>query len=213
MITAADLDRLDWSKGNGLLPAIIQDHESGAVLMLGYVSPESLDETLKSSHVTFFSRSRQRLWMKGETSGNTLELRDVVADCDSDCLLIKAQPAGPTCHLGTRTCFDTGELTRAERMAFLAKLDGIIEQRLRDLPEHSYTARLIAGGTQHLAQKVGEEAVEVALASVGEDDDALREEAADLLFHLMVLLRHRGMSLEQAVQCLETRHSETKVRD
>lgn len=212
MIDAADLDKLDWDKGGGLLPAVVQDQSTGTVLMVGYMSRESLGETLRSKCVTFFSRSRQQLWMKGETSGNVLELTDVAPDCDGDCLLVKAHPHGPTCHLGNRSCFDTAVPAAAEGMGFLAELDRVIAQRLEDLPEGSYTAKLIAGGTQRLAQKVGEEAVEVALAGVGGSDDALGEEAADLLFHLMVLLRHRGMNLAEAVARLENRHRQAGTR-
>ena len=200
------LSELDFDKGGGLLPAIVQDAGSGAVLMLGYMNREALAATQARGRVVFWSRSKQRLWEKGETSGNTLELVDIVADCDRDTLLVLATPRGPACHLGTRTCFGEEPHTAVEKLSFLGRLESVIEQRVSDAPETSYTARLFAQGPRRLAQKVGEEGVEVALAGVGGADGELLSESADLLFHLLVLLRSRGLRLEQVVSELASRH-------
>ena len=203
----ADLGRLDFAKGDGLLPAIVQHAVSGAVLMLGYMNREALSETLTRRRVVFFSRSKQRLWEKGETSGHRLELAQIRADCDRDTLLVTAWPRGPACHLGTATCFGDEALTAAERLAFLAALEAIIAQRIAERPEGSYTARLFAEGPKRLAQKVGEEGLEVALAAAAETDDKLIAESADLLFHLLVLLKSRGLPLERVVAELQSRHA------
>ncbi|TLY79958.1 MAG: bifunctional phosphoribosyl-AMP cyclohydrolase/phosphoribosyl-ATP diphosphatase HisIE [Gammaproteobacteria bacterium] len=203
----ADLERLDFVKGEGLLPAIVQHAVSGAVLMLGYMNREALSETLTRRRVVFFSRSKQRLWEKGETSGHRLELAQIRADCDRDTLLVTAWPHGPACHLGTATCFGDEALTAAERLAFLAALEAIIAQRIAERPEGSYTARLFAEGPKRLAQKVGEEGLEVALAAAAETDDKLIAESADLLFHLLVLLKSRGLPLERVVAELQSRHA------
>jgi len=197
---------LDWEKGEGLLPAIVQDAFDGRVLMLGYMSREALQHTLDSGQVTFFSRSRQCLWTKGETSGNTLELVELDTDCDRDCLLVRARPAGPTCHLGTDGCFDQAHPALPE-LAFLAQLQATIEQRDRDRPAGSYTTELLASGTRRIAQKVGEEGVETALAAVAEDRQALLNESADLVYHLMVLLRDRELGLRDLVESLRARHA------
>ncbi len=202
-----DLSRLDFKKGDGLLPAIIQHADTGAVLMLGYMNAAALQATQARGRVVFYSRSRQQLWEKGESSGHTLILDAIRTDCDADTLLITARPLGPTCHEGTATCFGDAPLTGATRLGFLAQLAGVIEQRMTDSPEHSYTAKLLAGGAQRLAQKVGEEGVEVALAAVGQSDERLLSEAADLLFHLMVLLRSRTLTLDQVVDELAARHA------
>ena len=199
MTAAFDIDGLAWEKQGGLLPAIVQDADTLRVLMLGYMSREALQATLASGQVTFFSRSRQRLWMKGESSGDVLNLVRLEADCDADTLLVQARPAGPTCHLGRASCFPQAPADG------LAELDAVIAQRAQELPEGSYTTRLFEGGIRRIAQKVGEEGVETALAGVAEDDDALLGEASDLLFHLLVLLRARGLSLADALQVLETR--------
>ena len=199
MTAAFDIDGLAWEKQGGLLPAIVQDADTLRVLMLGYMSREALQATLASGRVTFFSRSRQRLWMKGESSGDVLNLVRLEADCDADTLLVQARPAGPTCHLGRASCFPQAPADG------LAELDAVIAQRAQELPEGSYTTRLFEGGIRRIAQKVGEEGVETALAAVAEDDDALLGEASDLLFHLLVLLRARGLSLADALQVLETR--------
>jgi phosphoribosyl-ATP pyrophosphohydrolase/phosphoribosyl-AMP cyclohydrolase len=156
--------------------------------------------------VVFYSRSRQCLWEKGETSGHTLNLDAIRTDCDADTLLITARPLGPTCHEGTTTCFGDAALTGATRLGFLAQLTAIIDQRRTQSPEHSYTARLLAGGVKGMAQKVGEEGVEVALAALAESDAQLLAESADLLFHLMVLLRGRNLQLEDVVKVLAGRH-------
>ena len=199
MTAAFDIDGLAWEKQGGLLPAIVQDADTLRVLMLGYMSREALQATLASGQVTFFSRSRQRLWMKGESSGDVLDLVRLEADCDADTLLVLARPAGPTCHLGRASCFPQAPADG------LAELDAVIAQRAQELPEGSYTTRLFEGGIRRIAQKVGEEGVETALAAVAQDDDALLGEASDLLFHLLVLLRARGLSLADALQVLETR--------
>ena len=199
MTAAFDIDGLAWEKQGGLLPAIVQDADTLRVLMLGYMSREALQATLANGQVTFFSRSRQRLWMKGESSGDVLDLVRLEADCDADTLLVQARPAGPTCHLGRASCFPQAPADG------LAELDAVIAQRAQELPEGSYTTRLFEGGIRRIAQKVGEEGVETALAGVAEDDEALLGEASDLLFHLLVLLRARGLSLADALQVLETR--------
>jgi phosphoribosyl-ATP pyrophosphohydrolase/phosphoribosyl-AMP cyclohydrolase len=203
-----DLSRLDFNKGDGLLPAIIQHADTGAVLMLGYMNAAALQATQARGRVVFYSRSRRQLWEKGETSGHTLKLDAIRTDCDADTLLITARPLGPTCHEGTMTCFGDAPLTGATRLGFLAQLAGVIEQRITDAPADSYTAKLFAGGPQRMAQKVGEEGVEVALAAVSQSDIKLVSESADLLFHLMVLLRSRNLSLPDVVSELEARHAE-----
>ena len=208
-IQASDIDSLDFDKSEGLLPAIVQHAESGAVLMLGYMNKNALRETLSRGHVVFFSRSKQRLWEKGETSGHFLELETVRTDCDRDSLLITAWPRGPVCHVGTRTCFGDEPVTPAERLAFLSTLETVIAKRALEKPEGSYTARLFAQGPRRIAQKVGEEGVEVALAAVTEPDDKVISESADLIFHLLVMLKHRGLSVERVIAELQARHRNT----
>jgi phosphoribosyl-ATP pyrophosphohydrolase/phosphoribosyl-AMP cyclohydrolase len=198
-----DTDRLDWSKGGGLLPAVIQHWRTGAVLMLGYMSREALAQTQQSGKVTFFSRSKQRLWTKGETSGNFLVFKAAFADCDNDALLVHADPKGPTCHLGTESCFGDAS---APPLAFLAELDALVAERESARPAGSYTTRLFESGVRRIAQKVGEEGVEAALAAVVEDKDALVGESADLFFHLLVLLRARDASLADVAAALAARH-------
>ncbi len=199
-----DSDKLDWSKEGDLLPAIVQHWQSGAVLMLGYMNGEALRQTQQSGKVTFWSRSRQRLWTKGESSGNYLELKSLHADCDGDAILVFAEPVGPACHLGTASCFGD---TSAPPLAFLAKLDALIAQRQRERPAGSYTTSLFESGIRRIAQKVGEEGVETALAAVTESESALLGEAADLLFHLLVLVRSRGLDAVQLVTELCDRHN------
>ena len=194
-----DIDALAWEKQDGLLPAILQDADNLRVLMLGYMSREALQATLDSGKVTFFSRSKQRLWMKGETSGDVLDLVHIETDCDSDTLLVQARPHGPTCHLQRASCFPTAPADT------LAELDALVATRERERPQGSYTTRLFEGGVRGMAQKVGEEGVETALAGVVQDDEALLGESADLLFHLIVLLRARGLSLDDAKRVLEAR--------
>jgi len=198
------IEALAWSRSpdareGGLLPAIVQDADDQCVLMLGYMSREALARTLESGSVTFYSRSKGRLWTKGETSGHRLALVSVEADCDGDTLLIQARPQGPTCHLGRDSCFVDAP------SAALAGLDEVVAQRLRDRPEGSYTAKLFDGGTARMAQKVGEEGVETALAAVVGDDAALLGEAADLVYHLLVLLRSRGLGLSDLAETLRNR--------
>jgi phosphoribosyl-AMP cyclohydrolase / phosphoribosyl-ATP pyrophosphohydrolase len=200
--TSFDIDRLDFDKGDGLLPAIIQHWQSGAVLMLGYMSRDAVSQTLQSGKVTFWSRSKNRLWTKGETSGNFLLLKSIHADCDEDSILVHANPHGPTCHRGTASCFGDS----SPPLAFLAELDALIEQRERERPHGSYTTNLFESGLQRIAQKVGEEGVETTLAAVTQDDDALIGEAADLVFHLMVLLRARKLDFSAVATALRSRH-------
>ncbi len=198
---------LDWGKGDGLIPAIVQDAVSGQVLMLGYMNREALHATVQTGNVTFFSRSKGRLWIKGESSGHFLKLVSIVPDCDDDTLLVLANPIGPTCHEGTQSCFGDTVATKAQQLGFLGKLEEVIAQRIADKPEGSYTARIWAQGPTRMAQKVGEEGVEVALAAVTQDDERLLGESADLLFHLALLLKNRNLSLLQAVKELEHRHA------
>ena len=195
-----ELESLDWAKGDGLLPVIVQDACNLRVLMLGYMNAEALAATQASGRVTFFSRSKQRLWQKGETSGHVLRVVSIRADCDNDTLLILATPQGPTCHLQRDSCFADAP------GAFLADLDALVDQRERDRPPGSYTTRLFHEGVRRIAQKVGEEGVETALAGVIQDNEALLGESADLVFHLIVLLRARGLSLQDAVDVLQKRH-------
>ena len=198
-IAGIDIDTLAWDKQGGLLPAIVQDKATLRVLMLGYMDRDALGATLASGKVTFFSRSKGQLWTKGESSGHVLELVSIDADCDADTLLVRAHPRGPTCHLQRASCFP------AAPGDGLAELDALIAQRERERPEGSYTTKLFEAGIRRIAQKVGEEGVETALAAVAQDDAALLGEAADLLYHLTVLLRARGLSLADARRVLEGR--------
>src|SRR5262245_56685143 len=202
----AAVSELDFGKSDGLLPAIVQDADNGAVLMLGYMNRESLTATLERRRVVFFSRSRKQLWEKGETSGHHLEVVAIRTDCDRDTLLVTARPAGPVCHLGTATCFGDEPATAGSGLTFLARLESVIEQRIAERPEGSYTARLYAQGPRRIAQKVGEEGLEVALAGAAETDDKVIAESADLLFHLLVLLKSRGVPFERVVSELASRH-------
>ena len=195
------IDELAWDKQDGLLPAIVQDARTLRVLMLGYMDRAALLATLESGGVTFFSRSRQKLWRKGEQSGNVLRLVSLETDCDQDTLLVMAEPAGPTCHLGTTSCFPKAPHD------VLSALDDRIAARERERPAGSYTTTLFESGVRRIAQKVGEEGVETALAGVVQDDAALLGEAADLLYHLLVLLRVRGLSLADAKAVLKSRES------
>lgn len=201
-----DIDSLDFDKGNGLLPGVVQDARTGTVLMLGYLNREALQETIKRRRVVFFSRSRQALWEKGETSGNTLNVVAVVADCDNDALLLRVNPVGPTCHRNTVSCFGDGQPPDRDGLAFLAQLQDIIEKRISESPEGSYVAKLYASGLKRMAQKVGEEGVEVALAAQSAGSEELVSESADLVFHLALLLRARDLSLEAVVGELAARH-------
>ena len=198
---------LDFDKMGGLIPAVIQDAESSQVLMLGYMNQEAFDKTQKDGLVTFFSRSKNRLWTKGETSGYTLEVVSMAEDCDNDVLLIKVKPNGPTCHTGDTSCF--GEDAIAKRMAaiqFIAQLEGVIQQRKANPTEASYTNFLFDKGVNKIAQKVGEEAVETVIDAVAGKLDTMKGEAADLLYHLLVLLAATGLELSDVVAVLQERH-------
>lgn len=203
-MTEAEFEALAWAKMDGLLPAIVQDAASGRVLMLGYMNRVALAATLSTGKVTFFSRSKQRLWQKGETSGNVLRLVSVTGDCDKDALLVLAEPAGPTCHKGNASCFG-GEGPNGP--GWLAELSRVVAERAAAPPAESYTARLLAEGPARIAQKVGEEGVEVALAAVTRDAAGCAEETADLLYHLAVLMQAKGFGWEDVVRVLRARHS------
>ncbi len=199
-VAALDIASLDFAKQGGLLPAIVQDAANGRVLMLGYMDAAAVQATLDTGLVTFFSRSKGRAWTKGETSGDVLRLVSIEADCDADTLLVQAHPAGPTCHLKRESCFPSAPAD------FLAELDALVRRREAERPAGSYTTKLFESGVRRIAQKVGEEGVESALAAVAQDEPALLGEAADLLYHLIVLLRARGLSLADAVAVLRQRH-------
>ncbi|WP_133407026.1 bifunctional phosphoribosyl-AMP cyclohydrolase/phosphoribosyl-ATP diphosphatase HisIE [Parashewanella tropica] len=202
-ITLTNLSNIDWEKQNHLVPAIVQDYQSGQVLMLGYMNAEALNQTLTTKQVTFFSRSKQRLWVKGESSGNFLTLVSASIDCDNDSLLIQAIPNGPTCHLGTTSCWDD-----ETAQPFLQGLSQLIKTRKNADGEKSYTKSLFDSGVKRIAQKVGEEGVEVALAATVNDKEELINESADLLFHLMVLLESQNLSLKDTISCLQSRHKQ-----
>lgn len=205
-----DVGRLDFAKGAGVIPAIVQHAGSGAVLMLGYMNAQALRASLARGRVVFFSRSRQQLWEKGESSGHTLQLQQIHADCDADALLVSAWPQGPVCHLGSDSCFDA-PAGDAGALAFLAELSQLIAARRAADPGGSYTARLLAGGARRLAQKVGEEGLEVALAAAAGTDGELVAESADLLYHLLVLLNLRGVALAEVVRELRARRTEPRL--
>lgn len=193
---------IDWKKMNNEVPVIIQNAKTLQVLMLGYMNPEALEKTMQTKQVTFYSRSKQRLWTKGETSANTLTLADISMDCDSDALLIKAIPNGPTCHNNTPSCFNN---QRDSDWQFLLELERLIEKRKIARPDNSYTTELFNAGIERMAQKVGEEGVEVALAAVAQSNEKLTEEAADLLFHLLVLLKEKNLGLGVVITQLMSR--------
>ena len=195
--------KLDFEKMGGLIPAIVQDYNTNKVLMLGFMNEEAYEETKATGKVTFFSRTKNRIWMKGETSGNTLQVVTIAADCDNDTLLIKAIPAGPVCHTGADTCF--GE-KNVEDIMFLKYLQNFIEQRRQEMPEGSYTTTLFQKGINRMAQKVGEEAVETVIEATNGTDDRLVYEAADMLYHLIVLLTSKGLRIEDLARELKSRH-------
>jgi phosphoribosyl-ATP pyrophosphohydrolase/phosphoribosyl-AMP cyclohydrolase len=197
--------KLDYNKHGGLIPAIIQDAQTNHVLMLGFMNEEAFQKTLESKKVTFFSRTRQQLWTKGETSGNYLHVLNIMADCDADTLLIKVHPAGPVCHTGTDTCF--GENNTAG-IHFLQYLQDFIDRRYREMPEGSYTTSLFRKGINRMAQKVGEEAVETVIEATNGTTEGLLYEASDLIYHLIVLLTGKGLRLEDLARELEKRHKE-----
>lgn len=193
---------MDFTKLNGILPAIVQDAKSQKVLMLGFMNPEALELTRKLGKVTFYSRTRERLWTKGEESGNFLFVEEILEDCDRDSLLIKAKPAGPVCHTGSDTCFE--EKNQDEN--FLQQLQDLIHQRKEEMPEGSYTTSLFQKGLNKITQKVGEEAVELLIEAKDDNDDLFLNEAADLVYHLLVLLAAKGKDIREVVSLLEERH-------
>ncbi len=204
LVTNDNINDLAWQKMDNLIPAIIQHASTGAILMQGYMNQASLEATLTTGKATFFSRSKQALWVKGETSGNFLEVKQVLTDCDNDSLLIACQPIGPSCHLGTESCFPEQNLTQQN---FLSQLEQVIQQRKGDDPKESYTAHLFSRGTTKMAQKVGEEGVEVALAAVAETKEDLLGECADLFYHTLVLLADQKIELSEVMEVLQTRHN------
>lgn len=208
MLTQNDIENLDWDKNAGLIPAVIEDAVSGRVLMLAYMNRESLQKTLETKRVTFFSRSKGRLWTKGETSGIFLNLVDLAADCDKDTLLVTVNAEGPACHLGTTSCF--GDLQ--SRWQFLRDLEVLLASRKGADPATSYTASLYARGTKRIAQKVGEEGVETALAATVHDREELRNEAADLVYHLLVLLQAENLELADVIDILRERHAAREAK-
>ena len=198
-------ERINWEKVNGLVPAIVQDFQSSQVLMMGYMNQDALAKTGETGQVTFFSRTKQRLWTKGETSGNVLQLVNIQLDCDNDTLLVKVNPIGPTCHLGNTTCWDV-DPQEEPQMVWLHQLEQLLSARKSADPDSSYTASLYARGTKRISQKVGEEGVEVALAATSGDKAELVCESADLIYHLLVLLQDQGLSMNDVVNKLKERH-------
>ena len=198
------MKNLNFSKGDGLIPAIVQDYQTKKVLMLGYMNQESFEKTNETGLVTFYSRSRQTLWTKGETSGNYLQVKEILLDCDQDTLLVMAQPKGPVCHKGTDTCFNE---TNESSVVFLEYLQDLINERKARMPEGSYTTSLFEKGIGRIAQKVGEEAVETVIEAMGNDDEAFLNEGADLLYHMLVLFTEKGTSIGEIVKVLEDRHN------
>ncbi|MBO7470483.1 MAG: bifunctional phosphoribosyl-AMP cyclohydrolase/phosphoribosyl-ATP diphosphatase HisIE [Bacteroidaceae bacterium] len=197
--------KIDFDKCGGLVPAIIQDATTKVVLMLGYMNEEALQKTQETGLVTFFSRSRQCLWTKGETSGNYLHLVDIKVDCDNDTLLIQATPDGPTCHKGTDTCW--GEENRPNPLLFLSELNDFIEKRHEEMPEGSYTTSLFKDGLNRMAQKVGEEALELVIEATNGTNERLIYEGSDMLYHLIVLLTSKGLRIEDMAKELMERHN------
>jgi len=195
------MEPIDFNKGNGLVPAVIQDYSTLQVLMLGYMNEEAFRKTQQEGKVTFFSRSRNRLWTKGETSGNFLIVKEIIIDCDNDALLIKADPSGPVCHTGTKSCF--GEETSK---GFIYKLEQIINQRVDNNIGESYTNKLFRKGINKVAQKVGEEAVELIIEAKDDDPELFKNEAADLLYHLLILLKTKKVSFSDIEEILQSRH-------
>lgn len=209
--TNSDFSQLDWDKQDGLIPAVIQNHLSGKVLMLGYMDKAALEKTLATGDVTFFSRSKQRLWTKGETSGNTLKLVAIDKDCDNDSLLVQVIPNGPTCHKGTESCWLDGlDNLDSNAHPFLNNLASLIASRKGQSADTSYTASLFERGTKRIAQKVGEEGLETALAAATHDKEELVNEASDLIFHLLVLLEDQHLSLSDITANLLARHEKAQ---
>ncbi|RAU83176.1 bifunctional phosphoribosyl-AMP cyclohydrolase/phosphoribosyl-ATP diphosphatase HisIE [Pontibacter arcticus] len=198
---------LDFDKMEGLMPAVIQDNTTGQVLMLGYMNQEALEKTQQEGLVTFFSRSKNRLWTKGETSGNTMQVVSIKEDCDNDSLLIKVNPNGPTCHTGETSCFgEEASSKRTKAIQFIAQLEEVIQQRKLNPAEGSYTNFLFDKGINKIAQKVGEEAVETVIDAVAGKTETMKGEAADLLYHLLVLLAASNLELADVVEVLQERH-------
>ncbi|MBV5311885.1 MAG: bifunctional phosphoribosyl-AMP cyclohydrolase/phosphoribosyl-ATP diphosphatase HisIE [Prolixibacteraceae bacterium] len=195
---------LDFTKLNGLIPAIIQDNTTNVVLMLGFMNEEAVAKTEETGQVTFFSRTKNRLWTKGEESGNFLNVVSIAADCDNDTLLIKVNPVGSVCHTGDDTCW--GETNEESDIQFIEYLQDFIDQRKQEMPEGSYTTSLFQKGTRKIAQKVGEEAVETIIGAMADDDENFIYEGADLLYHLIVLLSHKGYRIEDLARELKKRH-------
>ncbi|WP_336817991.1 bifunctional phosphoribosyl-AMP cyclohydrolase/phosphoribosyl-ATP diphosphatase HisIE [Cedecea sp. MMO-103] len=202
MLTEQQLAQLDWEKTDGLMPVIVQHAVSGEVLMLGYMNQDALAKTQESGKVTFFSRTKQRLWTKGETSGHFLNVVRIAPDCDNDTLLVLVNPIGPTCHLGTSSCFGDSH----HDWLFLFELEQLLASRKTADPASSYTAKLYASGTKRIAQKVGEEGVETALAATVNDRHELTNEASDLMYHLLVLLQDQDLDLSTVIENLRARH-------
>lgn len=200
-----NIDLVDFTKLNGLVPAVVQDNKSMKVLMVGFMNYEALKKTQELGKVTFFSRTKNRLWTKGEESGNFLNVVSIITDCDNDTVLIKADPVGPVCHKGTDTCFS--EINSKTNVQFLSYLQDFIDKRKQEMPEDSYTTSLFKKGTRKITQKVGEEAVETIIGAMANDDENMIYEAGDLLYHLIVLLSHKGYRIEDIVKELEKRHS------
>lgn len=200
-----DISLIDFEKLNGLVPAVVQDNQTQKVLMVGFMNADAVIKTLETRQVTFFSRTKNRLWTKGEESGNFLNVVSILIDCDNDTLLVKANPVGPVCHTGNDTCFD--ENNSKGDIQFLSYLQDLIDQRKRDMPEGSYTTSLFAKGTRKITQKVGEEAVETIIGAMANDDENFLYESADLVYHLMVLLTHKGFRIEDIAAELKSRHS------
>ncbi|EGQ9183922.1 bifunctional phosphoribosyl-AMP cyclohydrolase/phosphoribosyl-ATP diphosphatase HisIE [Vibrio parahaemolyticus] len=198
-------ERINWEKVDGLVPAIVQDFQSSQVLMMGYMNQDALAKTGETGQVTFFSRTKERLWTKGETSDNVLQLVNISLDCDNDTLLVRVNPIGPTCHTGTTTCWD-GDAQEESQMVWLHQLEQLLAARKSADPDSSYTASLYARGTKRISQKVGEEGVEVALAATSGDKAELVCESADLIYHLLVLLQDQGLSMNDVVNKLKERH-------
>ncbi|WP_163708502.1 bifunctional phosphoribosyl-AMP cyclohydrolase/phosphoribosyl-ATP diphosphatase HisIE [Mangrovibacterium lignilyticum] len=195
---------IDFSKMNGLVPAIVQDNTTNKVLMLGFMNEEALAKTEELGKVTFFSRTKNRLWTKGEESGNFLNVVSMTADCDNDTLLIKVNPVGPVCHTGSDTCWD--ETNTGEDVMFLKHLQDFIDKRKEEMPKGSYTTSLFERGTRTITQKVGEEAVETIIGAMANDDENFLYEGADLIYHLIVLLTHKGYRIEDLARELKKRH-------
>ncbi len=211
-VNLTNLDALDFGKSGGLLPAVVQHAGDDTVLMLGYMNREALVTTLARRRVVFFSRSKGRLWEKGETSGHSLELDEIRSDCDLDALLVRAWPRGPICHSGSSSCFGDAARAESQPVAFLATLERVIDDRLARRPAGSYTAQLLSQGPTRIAQKVGEEGVEVALAAARGNDREVIDEVADLLYHVLVLLKARGLTLGEVLRELQARHVPTNER-